>query len=48
MPANIEGREMLKQQEIHVKTNDDYSFIGLSDQTDSEMKWVKLHQLFDR
>ena len=48
MPANIEGRKMLKQKEIQESINSDYSLIGLADQTDSEMKWIKLHQMFDR
>ena len=48
MPANIEGGEMLKQKENQELTNIDYSFIGLADQSDSEMKWIKLHQMFDR
>ena len=48
MPAYIEGREMLKQKEINESTNGDYSFLGLADQTESEIKWVKLHQMFDK
>ena len=48
MPANTEGREMLKQKKNQESTNSDYSFIGLADQSDSEMKWIKLHQMFDR
>ena len=48
MPANIDSREMLKQKEIQESTNSDYSFIGLADQSDSEIKWIKLHQMFDR
>jgi len=48
MPANIEGREMLKQKEIQESINSDYSFIGLAGQSDSEIKWIKLHQMFDR
>tara|TARA_B100000965_G_scaffold324411_1_gene286362 strand:- start:5 stop:151 length:147 start_codon:yes stop_codon:yes gene_type:complete len=48
MPANIEDREMLKQKDIKESTKGDYSFIGLTDQTESEIKWVKLHQMFDR
>ena len=48
MPANIEGREMLKQTETQESASRDYSFIGLKDQSDSEMKWIKLHQMFDR
>ena len=48
MPANIDVREMLKQKEIQESINEDYSFIGLTDQSESELKWVKLHQMFDR
>ena len=48
MPANIESSEMLKQKNIQESTSGDYSFIGLVDQSESEMKWVKLHQMFDR
>ena len=48
MPANIDSREMLKQKEVQESTNSDYSFIGLADQTESEIKWIKLHQMFDR
>ena len=48
MPANIEGGEMLKQKEIQESSNVDFSFIGLSDQSESEIKWVQLHQMFDK
>ena len=48
MPANIEDREMLKQKEIQKSTNGDYSFISLAEQSESYIKWVKLHQTFDR
>ena len=48
MPANIEGREKLKQTEHKESTNVDLSFIGLGDQSESEIKWVKLHQMFDK
>ena len=48
MPAKIESRQILKQNEIQESTNGDYSFIGLADQSESELKWVKLHQMFDR
>ena len=48
MPANIDSREMLKQKEIQESTNSDYSFICLADQSDSEIKWIQLHQMFDR
>ena len=48
MPANIESREMLEQKEIQESINGDYSFVGLSGQSDSEIQWVKLHQMFDK
>ena len=48
MPANIDSREILDQKEIQESTNSDYSFICLADQSDSEIQWVKLHQMFDR
>ena len=48
MPAKIECRENLKQEKIQESANSDYSFIGLADQSESEIKWIKLHQMFDR
>ena len=48
MPANIEGREILKQTETKDSSNVDSSFLGLADQNESEINWVKLHQMFDR
>jgi len=48
MPANIDGREMLKQKEILESKNVEYSVIGLADQSESEITWIKLHQMFDR
>ena len=48
MPANIDGREMLKQKEINESSNGEHSFIALADQIESEIQWVKLHQMFDR
>lgn len=48
MPANIDGREMLKQKEIHESMNIEYSLNGLSDQNESEITWIKLHQMFDK
>tara|TARA_Y100001968_G_C18847656_1_gene476575 strand:- start:96 stop:242 length:147 start_codon:yes stop_codon:yes gene_type:complete len=48
MPAKIEGREILEQKEIQESTNVDYSFLGLAGQSESEKKWVKLHQMFDK
>ena len=48
MTAKIEAQGMLKEKEIHKFTNRESSFMGLSEQNDSEVKWVKLHQMFDR
>ena len=48
MPAKIERREMVKQKEIQESSNRDYPFVGLADQNESEIQWVKLHQMFDR
>ena len=48
MPVKIERREMLNQKEIQESTHGDYSCIGLTEQTESEIRWVKLHQMFDR
>mgnify|MGYP001160141324 CR=1 FL=1 len=48
MPVNIESGEMLKQKKIQEPTNDDFSFNSLGDQSESEIKWVQLHQMFDR
>ena len=48
MPTNIEGRERLNETEVQQSTSGDYLFTGLVDQSESEIKWVKLHQMFDR
>ncbi len=48
MPVKIEGREMLQQNESQESNQVDNSFIGLADQSESEIRWVKLHQMFDR
>ena len=48
MTANFDGREMLNQKKIQESTNADYTFIGLTDHSESEIQWVKLHQMFDR
>ena len=48
MPPKIATREMLEQKEIQASMNVEYSLIGLEDQSESEMKWIKLHQMFDR
>ncbi len=48
MAVNIDDIEILKQKEIQKPTNANYSLNGLVDQTESEITWIKLHQMFDR
>ena len=48
MAAKIEGIEILKQKEIQEPANVEYPLNGLVDQTDSEISWIKLHQMFDK
>ena len=48
MSAKIEGIEILKQKEIQESMNVDYSLNSLIDQSESEVTWIKLHQMFDK
>ena len=49
MPARIDCSETIKQKLIKESSDSDYSLIDLTDNTDSdEIKWVELHQMFDR
>ena len=48
MAAKIEGIEVFKQKEIQESTNVDYSLNVLVDQSESEITWIKLHQMFDK
>ena len=48
MAAKIEGIEIFKQKEIQEQTNVDYSLNVLVDQSESEITWIKLHQMFDK
>ena len=48
MPAKIEGIGKLKQKEIQESTNNEYSLNGVVDQSESEITWIKLHQMFDK
>ena len=48
MPANIESREILEKRRIKESKNVEYSLIGLSDLSESEITWIKLHQMFDK
>ena len=48
MAAKIEGIEILKQKEIQELANVEYSLNVLVDESDSEITWIKLHQMFDK
>ena len=48
MPPKIESGEILEQKEIHESINGDYSCVALAGQSESEIKWIKLHQMFDK
>ena len=48
MPAKIDTREMIEHKEIQESKNLEYSLIGQSGHSESEIKWIKLHQMFDR
>ncbi len=48
MAVNIDGVEILKQTGIEEPMNVESSLNGLGDQSESEIKWIKLHQMFDK
>jgi len=48
MAVKIEGIKILKEEEIQDTRNVDYSLNGFVDQSESEIKWIKLHQMFDK
>jgi len=48
MTAKIEGIEIFKQKEIQEPKNVDCSLNVLVDQCESEITWIKLHQMFDK
>ena len=48
MPANIDSLEKLEKEEKKESTNDEYSLIDLAEQSESEMMWIKRHQMFDK
>ena len=48
MPVNFEGVEMLKRKEKQESTNGEYSLVGGGDQSESELTWIELHQMFDK
>ena len=48
MAVKIEGIDILKQKEMQEPTNVDCSLNGLVGQSESEIKWIRLHQMFDK
>ena len=48
MSVKIESIEILKSAEIQESKNVEYSLNGLLDQSESEITWIKLHQMFDK
>tara|TARA_Y100001968_G_scaffold76926_1_gene68330 strand:+ start:316 stop:462 length:147 start_codon:yes stop_codon:yes gene_type:complete len=48
MAAKIEGIEILKEKDNKNPKSVDYSLNGLVDQSESEITWIKLHQMFDK
>ena len=48
MPTKIDNREMLEQKKMQESNNEEYSLIDLADQSESEITWIKLHQMFDK
>ena len=48
MPTKIDSSEMLEQKAMQESKNVEYSLIDLADQCESEITWIKLHQMFDR
>ena len=48
MAAKIDGIEILDQKEIQKPSEVEYGLNGLVDQNDSEITWIKLHQMFDK
>jgi len=47
MAAKIKD-QFLKQREMQEPRNVEYSINGLVDQSESEITWIKLHQMFDK
>ena len=48
MAAKIESIEILKPEKIRETTNIEYPLNGVVDQSESEITWIKLHQMFDK
>ena len=48
MAVKIEGIKILNEEEIQEQGYVEYSLNGFVDQSESEIKWIKLHQMFDK
>ena len=48
MAVKTEDIEILKQEKTQDPANVEYSINGLVDQSESEITWIKLHQMFDK
>ena len=48
MAVKIEDIEILPKDEIETQTNVEHSLNCLVDQSESEITWIKLHQMFDK
>ena len=48
MAVKIESIKILKEKEIQEPSNVEYSLNALVDQSEGEIKWIKLHQMFDK
>ncbi len=48
MPSKINSSEILEQKAMQELKNVEYPLIDLADQSESEITWIKLHQMFDK
>ena len=48
MAAKTKVMKILKQKENQVPRNVEYSLNELVDQRETEITWIKLHQMFDK
>ena len=48
MSAKIEGRRILKEADLKESVTCKKLLAVMTDQSESELKWVQLHQMFDR
>ena len=48
MPTKIDSSEMVEQKAMQASKNVEYSLIGGGEHSESELTWIKLHQMFDK